>query len=129
MRKRRTAVHHRLRSACVALAAAVALGASVACGGDARPAATATPTADVLRITNETPCVLHIRFDNGAPFGRALPGVTTEFTVEGLAAYRFVKAESTMAIFRTYNMEQVRQDGYTLVVRPALDDHPCVEQP
>ena len=122
-------MHHRLRSACIAMAAAIALGASVACGGDAQPAATATPATGVLRITNETPCVLHIRFDNGAPIGRAHPGVTTEFTVEDLAAYRFVKAESTMAIFRTYNMEQVRQDGYTLVVKPALDDHPCVEQP
>jgi hypothetical protein len=125
------AMHQRLRGACVALAALAALAVAIGCGGEVQPAATATatPTAGILRITNETPCVLHIRFDNGAPIGRALPGVTTELTVEGLSAYRFVKAESTMAVFRTYSMEQVREDGYTLVVKPALDDHPCVEQP
>jgi hypothetical protein len=67
--------------------------------------------------------------DNSYPIGRVQPGATTEFTDDKLETYRYVKAESTQAIFRTYSMEQVRQDGYTLVVRPAIDDHPCVEKP
>ncbi len=109
----------------VAVLVAAVLLVMAACGGGKK----AAPAATVLRVTNETPCILHVRFDNGYPIGRVQPGATAEFTDEKLPTYRYIKAESTQAIFRTYNMEQVRQDGYTLTIKPAIDDHPCVEKP
>ena len=107
----------------MAMLAGAVLLAAAACGGSEKQA------APVLRVTNDTPCILHVRFDNGYPIGRVQPGTTAEFTDEKLPTYRYIKAESTQAIFRTFSMEQVRADGYTLTVKPAVDDHPCVEEP
>ncbi|MBI2723533.1 MAG: hypothetical protein HYX50_00580 [Chloroflexi bacterium] len=87
-----------------------------------------TPVPPTLRVTNQTPCILHIRFDNGPPIGRAAPGVTTEFTDAGLPTYEYLKAESTQAIFRTYPMDPIRAANYALTIIPAIDDKPCVEQ-
>jgi hypothetical protein len=116
------------RARFMATLAGAALVIAAACGGGKNDSPTPAP-APVLRVTNDTPCILHVRFDNGYPFGRVPPGTTAEFTDEKLPTYRYIKAESTQAIFRTYSMEQVRADGYTLTVKPAIDDHPCVEKP
>jgi hypothetical protein len=94
-------------------------------GGDpAPPEETAVPT---LVITNETPCVVHVRFDNGPPLFRVFPGTMYEHSDAALTGYEWIKVESTQAIFHTYSMEPVRADGYRLVVRPAYQDDPCVE--
>ena len=112
----------------IALCAALALVlVGSACGGESadRPdTPTVTPT---LVITNETPCVIHVRFDNGPPLFRVSPGATYEHTDSALHDYRYAKVESTQAIFHTYDMEPVRADGYKLVVKPAYQDDPCVE--
>ena len=109
----------------LALITAVALAAS-ACAGDDDPGdqPAETPT---LSITNETPCVVHVRFDNGPPLFRVSPGATHEYSDAALSRYRWIKVESTQAIFHTYDMAPVRADGYRLVVKPAYQDDPCVE--
>lgn len=104
----------------------VGIAALVACGGDDADSGPGdTPT---LTVTNETPCIVHVRFDNGYPKFRVLPGGTHEFTDPALTDYSYIKVESTQAIFHTYDMEPVRADGYRLVVRPGYEDDPCVEQ-
>ena len=105
---------------------AIILLALVACGGrdGAQDQSVETPT---LTVVNETPCIVHVRFDNGPPKFRVTPGATHQFTDQALADYRYIKVESTQAIFHTYDMERVRADGYRLVVRPAYEDDPCVE--
>jgi hypothetical protein len=119
--------------ACVA--AVLVPAALAACGGSsARPTPTAAPTdtpvaPPVITVTNATPCVVHVRFDNGPPVMRILPGATADLEDARLPEYRYVKVESTMAIFRTYDMANVRANGYRLTVRPSFDDDPCVEEP
>jgi len=115
--------------ACVA--AVLVPAALAACGGSsARPTPTDTPVAPpVITVTNATPCVVHVRFDNGPPVMRILPGATADLEDARLPEYRYVKVESTMAIFRTYDMAGVRANGYRLTVRPSFDDDPCVEEP
>jgi hypothetical protein len=98
-----------------------------ACGGGSSPQP--TPAPPTLRITNSTPCVIHLRFDNGSDVMRILAGTTRELTDAKLAGYRYAQVESTMAIFRTYNMQNVRTSGYTIEVKPAIGDHDCVEEP
>ena len=110
----------------LALCAALALPA-FACGGGS--GGKATPTPPVLRVTNHTQCVIHIRFDNTVELGAAPPGVTTEFRDVQLDGYRYMQAESTKAIFRTFDLAQVRADGYAVTIAPAIDDHPCVDVP
>jgi hypothetical protein len=111
-----------------ALAALAGVLMLVACGSGARPASTEAPVTAVT-IDNQTPCVLHIRFDNGAPRARVLPGERQVYSDEHLPAYGFMQVESTMAIFRTYPMDAIRDRGNVLVVRPVADDHPCYETP
>jgi hypothetical protein len=107
---------------------AVALATAVlACGGDDSSDAPTQAASPTLVVTNETPCVVHVRFDNGPPLFRVFPGTTYEHTDAGLHQYRYVKVESTRAIFHTYDMGPVRDDGYRLVVKPAYQDDPCVE--
>lgn len=97
---------------------------AAACGddGDGTPA----PATEITMV-NETPCVLHFRFDNGMPRGRIQPGETLAYEDPIVAEARFVKFESTQAIFRTYDMTPIREDGDRIVVGPAADDRPCVE--
>lgn len=105
----------------------LAAAALLACGGDVGSAdETPTPSALIVMV-NETPCVLHFRFDNGAPRGRIPAGETLTFEDPEVATARFVKFESTRAIFRTYDMAAVRADGDRIVVGPAADDRPCFE--
>jgi hypothetical protein len=78
-------------------------------------------------MVNETPCVLHFRFDNGFPKGRVQPGSTQVYDDPSVAAARYVKFESTRAVFRTFAMADIRADGNRIVVRTAVEDHPCVE--
>lgn len=98
---------------------------AASCRGDARPAATATPPT--LTVVNETPCVIHVRFDNGSPMMRVAPHATRTLTDPALATFKYLKAESTMAIFRTFAMDEVRAEGWTATIRPAADDRPCVQ--
>lgn len=101
-------------------------GAVAACGGGDN----STGGGDKrLTVTNETPCVIHVRFDNGLGVLRLLPGETSEYADERLDEYEFMQVESTMAIFRNFDMEPIRAAGYTLTVRPALEDNACVEEP
>ncbi len=109
------------------VASALILIASACGGGASKPTPTTAPS--VLTVHNETPCIIHVRFDNGPDAGRVAPGTTNEFGDPRLADYSYVNIESTMAIFHTYDLRTIRQDGYVLTVRPAMDDHPCVEQP
>lgn len=96
-----------------------------ACGDDGVPG-DSTAGAPTITVVNETPCVINVRFDNGYPRMRVAPNATETLTDPELAAYRYMKAESTMAIFRTFTMDQVRADGWTATIRPAIDDRPCV---
>ena len=117
---------HRYALAAV-LACAAALG-GLACGrGASKPPPTAAPL--ILTVRNETPCIIHVRFDNGFDSTRVSPGATAEIADPRLAEYSYIQVESTMALFHTYGMAKARADGYTVTVRPAMDDHPCVEQP
>ena len=116
------------RYALVAVLACAAALAGLACGrGASKPPPTAAPL--ILTVRNETPCIIHVRFDNGFDSTRVSPGATAEIADPRLAEYSYIQVESTMAIFHTYGMAKARADGYTLTVRPAMDDHPCVEQP
>lgn len=89
----------------------------------------ATPVPLALTVVNQTPCIIHVRFDNGLDSGRVPPGETKQFPDARLADYRFVQIESTMALFRTFELAPLREAGYSLTVTPALDDHPCFEEP
>ena len=111
--------------ATAAIIAAITLTLIVSACGDDDKAPTAT-----LTVHNETACILHLRFDNGAPKARIQPGASAEFTGDDVAAASYAKLESTMAIFRTYAMADARLDEgrFEITVRPAADDGPCVEQ-
>ena len=98
-----------------------------ACGGDDDGGSETPVASSQIVMVNETPCVLHFRFDNGFPVGRVQPGDTQTYDDPAVATARFVKFESTMAIFRTYDMAAIRADGDRIVVRPAADDRACVE--
>ena len=107
---------------------ALLLAALIAACGDDDGGGSQTPAASTqIIMVNETPCVLHFRFDNGFPVGRIQPGDTETYDDPAVAAARFVKFESTMAIFRTYDLAAIRAAGDRIVVRPAADDRPCVE--
>ncbi len=103
--------------------------AAFACGsGQSGTQTPPLPTA--VTVENQTPCVLHIRFDNSnPPIARIKPGERQEIVDSNLASYGYMKAESTMAIFRTYPMDAVRANGSLVVIKPDLGDHPCFEQP
>lgn len=104
------------------------IGALVACGGGSDDNTSGTPEASSqIIMVNETPCVLHFRFDNGPPKGRVQPGTSLTYDDPIVAASRFVKFESTRAIFRTFDMAAIREDGNQITVRPAADDNPCAE--
>ncbi len=105
---------------------AIALLLLAACATHTKPTPTPTP---MLHIINATPCVLHFRFDNGAPKGRVQPGKTVDYTDARINDYQTMQIESTMAIFRTYDLATARAAGYTVTVKPSFEDHPCVEQP
>lgn len=98
-----------------------------ACGGDSDSADPTPAVSTEITMVNATPCILHFRFDNGQPLGRISPGAEVTYTDAAVAAARYVKFESTRAIFRTYAMDAIRADGDRIVVRPAVDDNPCVE--
>jgi hypothetical protein len=121
---RGASVHFARSTAFLITAALLALMAS-ACGGD-----DADPVTATLTVHNETACILHLRFDNGAPKARIQSGTSAEFTGADVAAASYVKLESTMAIFRTFAMADARVDEgrYEITVRPAADDRPCVER-
>lgn len=126
-----------MRSAGVRVAAwgaiATALIFATACGPGHSVLRTSTPEAtaapQTLTVENQTPCIIHVRFDNGFDSGRVPPGETKQFADPRLPEYRFLQVESTMAIFHTYDMTPIREAGYSLTVLPSTDDDPCVEQP
>ena len=110
---------------------AVAALALVACGGGDSDAvdSTSAPESSALTVVNETPCVIHVRFDNGVGVMRVLPGESGDFDDGKLDDYRWLQIESTHSIFRNYPMDEIRADGYRLTVRPSLGDNDCVEEP
>jgi hypothetical protein len=83
----------------------------------------------MLTIRNETDCIVRFRFDNGINYGAVLPHSEQRYSDERLDDYRFLKLESTMAIFRTLDMQDVRADGYRATVRPAPEDGECFDLP
>ncbi|HEY8172168.1 MAG TPA: hypothetical protein VIH21_03705 [Dehalococcoidia bacterium] len=82
-----------------------------------------------LTIHNETDCVVRIRFDNGVNVGLVNPRASAEYRDERLDEYRYLKLESTMAIFRTFDMAEIRDAGWSVTVRPAVEDGDCVDLP
>ena len=105
----------------------IAAAASAACGNDGGGTTPTAVASSKIAMVNETPCVLHFRFDNGIPKGRVQPGTTQVYDDPLVAAARFVKFESTRAVFRTFDMEAIRADGDRIVVRTAVEDGTCVE--
>lgn len=102
-----------------ALAATMLLLAAACANGD-------PPT---LTIRNETDCILRFRFDNGVMRGAVNPQSSVEYTDARIEEYSYLKAESTMAIFRTFDMAAIREAGWTVTVRPAVEDGACVDVP
>ncbi len=109
-----------------AMLAGMALLVAACGGGEPSSGGATTGNAPTITVVNETPCVINVRFDNGYPRMRIAPNATETLTDPELATYQYMKAESTMAIFRTFPMEQVRADNWTATVRAAADDRPCV---
>lgn len=110
------------------LTALLAIVIAACGGGNNTPATPTAPTS--VTIDNQTPCVVYVRFENtGQPVARIKPGERQEITDEKMPSYSYLKVESTMAIFRTYPMSAVRDNGSLVVIKPAIDDHPCFEQP
>lgn len=105
----------------------IAAAASAACGNDGGGTTPTAVASSKITMVNETPCVLHFRFDNGIPKGRVQPGTTEVYDDPLVAVSRFVKFESTRAIFRTFDLAAVRADGDRIVVRTAVEDGACVE--
>jgi hypothetical protein len=103
----------------------------VACGGgdDGVDPASGDGDGPVLTIRNETDCNVHIRFDNGRPVAAVGPGASQEYVDERLGTYRFMQVESTMAIFRNIDMAAVREDDWSVTIRPAFEDGECVDAP